>query len=122
MRVKMKTYIVEVEENGNKFWYLNGKLHREDGPAIEYTDGNKFWYLNGKLHREDGPAIEYLTGTLAWYLNGNLHREDGPAIEYSYGDREWYLNGKKFTEQEFLAKTVKTVIIGGVTYRAVKCG
>ena len=21
--------------NGNKFWILNGKLHRENGPAIE---------------------------------------------------------------------------------------
>ena len=37
---------------------LNGKLHREDGPAIEDSDGDKYWYLNDKLHREDGPAIE----------------------------------------------------------------
>ncbi len=32
-----------------------GELHREDGPAIEYTSGTKMWYQNGKLHREDGP-------------------------------------------------------------------
>ena len=38
---------VEVDDSGNKFWYLNGKLHREDGPAIERADGNKSWYLNG---------------------------------------------------------------------------
>jgi len=25
---------------------LNGKCHREDGPAIEYVDGTKYWYLN----------------------------------------------------------------------------
>jgi hypothetical protein len=37
----------------------NGKLHREDGPAVEYADGSKKWYLNGKLHREGGPAVEY---------------------------------------------------------------
>ena len=37
-------------------------LHREDGPAIEYANGNKHWYLNGKLHREDGPAIENANG------------------------------------------------------------
>jgi hypothetical protein len=30
-------------------WFLNGKLHREDGPAIEYGDGQKSWYLNDKL-------------------------------------------------------------------------
>ena len=51
-------------------WYLNDKLHREDGPAIEYADGTKYWYLNDKLHREDGPAMEYADGTKSWYLNG----------------------------------------------------
>ena len=44
----MKTYKVEVNDNGDKAWYLNGKQHREDGPAIEYADGSKWWYLNGK--------------------------------------------------------------------------
>jgi hypothetical protein len=39
--------ICKVDNNGTKRWYLNGKLHREDGPAIEYADGNKGWYLNG---------------------------------------------------------------------------
>ena len=33
---------------GAKFWYLDGKFHREDGPAIEYADGYKEWWLNGK--------------------------------------------------------------------------
>ena len=56
--------------NGSKHWYLNGKLHREDGPAIEYPNGDKRWYLNGKLHREDGPAVEYANGNKYWYLNG----------------------------------------------------
>jgi len=61
---------VKVSPNGTKCWYLNGKYHREDGPAIEYTNGSKCWYLNGKRHREDGPAIEYANGTKKWYLNG----------------------------------------------------
>ena len=55
----MIEYTVRVYANGDKSWYLNGKRHREDGPAVEYASGDKFWYLNGKLHREDGPAIEY---------------------------------------------------------------
>jgi hypothetical protein len=33
--------------NGTKQWYLNGKLHRIDGPAIEYPNGVKYWFLNG---------------------------------------------------------------------------
>lgn len=35
-----------------------------------YLDGTKECYLNGRLHREDGPAIEYPNGTKYWYLNG----------------------------------------------------
>ena len=61
---------VTVNADGDKHWYLNGKRHREDGPAIEYSDGEKYWYLNGKLHREDGPAIEGHNGYKEWYLNG----------------------------------------------------
>ena len=43
----MKTYTVTVEDDGTKCWYLDGKRHREDGPAIEYADGDKSWFLNG---------------------------------------------------------------------------
>ena len=42
----MKTYTVKVDNNGNKRWYSNDKLHREDGPAIEFANGSKSWYLN----------------------------------------------------------------------------
>ena len=84
--------------NGDKSWYLNNKLHREDGPAIEWANGNKVWYLYGKYHREDGPAVEYSNGGKYWYLNGKLHREDGPAIEYANGDKLWYLNGLRHRE------------------------
>ena len=70
-----KTYEVKVFNDGYKNWYLNGKLHREDGPAIEYTNGDKHWYLNGKLHREDGPAVEYSDGYKEWYLNGTEYTE-----------------------------------------------
>ena len=50
-------------------WYQHGILHREDGPAIEYTDGKKSWWQYGKLHREDGPAVEWGDGKIEWYLN-----------------------------------------------------
>ena len=64
-----------VNRFGNKFWYLNGELHREDGPAIEYDDGYKIWYLNGKYHRVDAPAGEYANGGKSWYLNGRCYTE-----------------------------------------------
>ena len=72
----MIEYKVKVHENGNKYWYLDGKRHREDGPAIEWANGDKYWYLKGKRHREDGPALEYVNGDKAWYLNGVLVTED----------------------------------------------
>ncbi len=77
---------------------------------IEYTVkvyeyGRKEWYLNGLLHREDGPAIERRNGTKHWYLNGIRHREDGPAIERADGSKAWYLNGKRYTEEDFLEAT-----------------
>jgi hypothetical protein len=84
--------------NGDKFWYLNDQLHREDGPAIEYANGDKSWYLNDQLHREDGPAIEWYDGTKFWYLNGKRHREDGPAVEWADGSKFWYFNGKLHRE------------------------
>ena len=34
-------YTVRVFKNGPKYWYLNGELHREDGPAVECSDGTK---------------------------------------------------------------------------------
>ena len=66
---------------------------------ISHT-GTKRWYLNGKFHREDGPAIEHFSGEKQWYLHGNLHREDGPAVVYPDGQKEWYLNNKKVTWKE----------------------
>ena len=63
------TYTVKVSDNGTKEWYLDGKRHRVDGPAIEYADGTKSWLLDDKLHRVDGPAIEDADGSKYWYLN-----------------------------------------------------
>jgi hypothetical protein len=74
-----------------------------------YDDGSKCWYLNGKLHREDGPAVEYDNGEKHWYLDGKQHREDGPAVEYASGNKHWYLNGTKYSEQVFNEKMNPTV-------------
>jgi hypothetical protein len=67
---------VEINRLGTKRWYLKGKLHREDAPAIEYADGGKAWYLNGEFHREDGPAIEYANGDKEWWVKGVFIKEE----------------------------------------------
>ena len=84
-------------KNGQKKyekWYLNGKLHREDGPSIQY------WYSNGQKRFED------------WYLNGESHREDGPAYQswYPNGQKEyevWYLNGKEYSRENWINQLKK---------------
>ena len=53
----MIEYTVKVNDEGSKFWHLNGKLHREDGPAIEFANGDK-WCLN-----EESPYVR-------WYFKG----------------------------------------------------
>lgn len=96
----MIEYTVKVYANGTE-WWLDDKLHRQDGPAIQYSNGTKKWFIEDKLHREDGPAIEYYDGTEYFYLHGIL-----------------------YTQEEFNARTNscdgKTVEIDGVTYRLNK--
>ena len=115
----MVEYVVRVFEDFTE-WFLNGKFHREDGPAITWKDGDKYWYKNGLLHREDGPAIECSTGTKCWCKNGKYHREDGPALEYSDGQKEWWIEGKYLTEEKFLQRSKpcsgKKVTVDGVDY------
>ena len=69
---------IAIFPGGPKFWFSNGKLHREnDLPAIEWSNGTKWWYFNGKLHREnDLPAIEYPNEYKEWYFNGIKRKEE----------------------------------------------
>ena len=89
-----------INESGDKKWYNKVKqLHRTDGLAIERSNG--WWYLNGRRHRTDGPAVVLASGSKGWYLNGKLHRTDGPAIEYFNGTKKWYLNDKELSKEFF---------------------
>ena len=51
-------YRVRVYADGSKFWYLNNKKHREDGPAAEYSNGEKHWYLNNIQYTESNYKAE----------------------------------------------------------------
>ena len=67
---------VKVHEDRIEWFNSKGQLHREDGPAIEYSNGTKSWYLKGHLHREDGPAMEWVNGTIFWYLEGECYTKE----------------------------------------------
>jgi hypothetical protein len=75
MKNKQKS-ICTIDLIGTKRWSLNGLLHREDGPTIEWHDGGKEWYINNQRHREDGPAIEWANGKKYWWLNGWQYTEE----------------------------------------------
>jgi antitoxin component YwqK of YwqJK toxin-antitoxin module len=65
----MKTYKVQVDDDGTKYWYHNDKLHREEWSSCGSSPiGTKKWYLNGNIHRTDGPAVEYADGTKMWFV------------------------------------------------------
>lgn len=80
---------------GGRHWYRDGKKHRIGGPAVELSDGTKEWWLDGKHHRADGPAVEWASGTKTWCVDGKLHRTDGPAIETADGGKQWWVDGKQ---------------------------
>jgi hypothetical protein len=60
---------------GNKYWYLNGRRHRIDGPAVEYADGDKSWYLNDRGYTFD----EWLEE------NNYLSEEEKVMLKLTYG-------------------------------------
>ncbi len=70
--------------------------------VAEYEDSSdgRCWFLKGRLHREDGPAVEDEFGYQEWYYNGKLHREDGPAVIWPSGETEWWYEGQNYSAGE----------------------
>jgi|SRR5579859_2150027 len=98
---------------GDKYWSLDNKLHREDGPALECPDGYKAWYYHGQRHRVDGPAIERADGSKEWYFHGKLHRLDGPVYEGTNGAKEWHYHGEYIncSSQEEFERLIKLKVL-----------
>lgn len=99
----------EINHQGS-FYYQNGLLHRDNGPAIignhqecyfkygmRHRDGDlpavihylgeneilsQEYYQNDVLHREHRPALIWSTGSYQHYKHGKLHNENGPACHY----------------------------------------
>jgi hypothetical protein len=67
---------LSINSLGDKTWWLNGRLHRVDGPAIEFGDGTKSWFWHGRYHRVDGPAVEFISGGKQWWLDNNIYTFD----------------------------------------------
>jgi len=77
----------------------------------EYSGGTVKYFQNGKLHRENGPAIDrpdprgvcskdwHTVRRAEWYYNGKRHRENGPAVIWTSGFQvvqiEYWTHGKR---------------------------
>ncbi len=75
----MKNYNRVYQEEALTVYYLDSKLHRIDGPAIENNNAYppyKEWRIFGELHRDDGPAIEWSDGVKSYFLYGNNISKD----------------------------------------------
>ncbi len=87
-------------------WTLNGKLHREDGPAktLRQSDGSitEEYYFEGELYRDKGPAFieQDADGRYfeKYYRHGKLHNDNGWAVfsrdEKGTTRQEYYQNDK----------------------------
>ncbi len=75
--------------------------YKLQGYNIDADTDRVIWWLNGKRHREDGPAVIWEDGDQWWSLNDNLHRTDGPAVICADGTQRWFLNDRAYTEQEW---------------------
>ena len=63
---------------------------------ITFPNGTTIYLKDGKLHRENGPAIEFLGSGKAYFIDGALHSDKGPAIYWPYEeDCHWYVHGVK---------------------------
>jgi hypothetical protein len=61
---------------GNEYWYNEEQeLHRENEPAVVYIGGAKMYFVNGRKHREDGPAIDF-KNIKEWYIDGVQYSEE----------------------------------------------
>ena len=134
--MKKETPTVETDEygaityrnaDGDKFYYINGKLHNPDGPAIVWADGDKEHYINGERHNPHGPAFSDADGHKEHWINGQLHNPHGPAVIRANGRKSYYINGKRLTEAQFKAWQAKqaaplhnkTATIDGIEYTLI---
>ena len=82
-------YKYEDEDGNADIFYCKKNtriLHNPYDPAIIWKNGSKFYFINGKSHRLDGPPKIYTDGQGTYYINnkeiGNTKQEFYNNIKY----------------------------------------
>ena len=65
--------------------------HNPYGPAIIWKDGSKFYYIEDRLHRLDGPAVTFVGGNHEYWINGERFGKE----EFEYHPERLKLLNKK---------------------------
>ena len=86
-KISLKNYVEIPEEQRNGIY--------------EIENLGTYYVVNGKLHREDGPAFENIFGYKEWHINGKRHRLDGPAIKSKIYEHYWIENKSYSSKEEF---------------------
>jgi hypothetical protein len=100
-RADVDVVVEDIIENGKKY------------EVITYNDiGLQEWRLNGKLHREKGPA-HINRNFKAWFQDGDWHCLHGPAAVFSNGRLQWAIYDKQVTEEQYrqIKRKIKTKTI-----------
>lgn len=96
MRIKDYKESIFREYKDRVEWHMDGLLHNEIAPAIDYFHKiHKEYYINGKLHRLDGPA-KIIDSLRYYYING-----------VEYGATQWNIEVAKIRAQEKLESMKK---------------
>ena len=66
----IERYKITTVDNTILFFINNLLNNINDEPAIIWNEGSKYWYKDGLLHRENLPAIEWSFNETVYYLNG----------------------------------------------------
>ncbi len=85
-------------------WKKDGRVHRNNEPAITCTMGDLYdcgaghvarysWRYHDQSHRIDGPSDESLDLWQVWYLHGVSYRYNGPTFMNGRGTVSWYQEG-----------------------------
>ncbi len=88
-------------DHGCIIWMKDGRIHRNDGPAIVSAVGDHHicsagcvaryaWQYHGQFHRVGGPSNENLNSCQSWSLHGEYCRYDGPTEMYDHSIISWY--------------------------------
>ena len=76
--------------NNIESWFLEEEPHRFVKPSLFCENEYEAWHQFGKLHRIDGPAVNWY-GEKKWYQNGvNIteYAEFFPVVNYEFKGEE----------------------------------